>query len=49
MSLPILVVTALLYVWAGYTFIDLNRPWMCAAFVCWGIANVCMGMDSLKA
>lgn len=48
MSLQVLVVTAALYLWAGYTFIPLNRPWMAAAFVCWAIANVCMGLDSLQ-
>jgi hypothetical protein len=49
MSLRLLVITAALYVWAGYTFIDLRRPWMCLAFVCWAVANVAMGMDSLQA
>lgn len=46
MSLQILIVTAILYLWAGYTFIGLDRPWMCGAFVCWGLANVFMGLDS---
>lgn len=48
MSLQILIVTAILYAWAGYSFLDLNRPWMCLAFACWAVANVAMGMDSLR-
>lgn len=49
MSLHVLVVTATLYLWAGYTFIPLHRPWMAVAFVCWAIANVCMGMDAMQS
>lgn len=48
MSLQVLVITAVLYGWAGYTFLP-HRPWMFLAFVCWAIANVAMGMDSLQA
>lgn len=47
MSLPILVITAVLYAGAGYTLLP-DRPWMCLAFVLWGMANVAVGMDSLK-
>jgi hypothetical protein len=48
MSLPILIVTAILYGAAGYTFMP-HRPWMCLAFVCWGVANVAMGMDAIQS
>jgi hypothetical protein len=47
-TLQVLILTAVLYGLAGYTFLP-NRPWMFLAFVCWAIANVAMGLDAMQA
>lgn len=48
MSFTLLLVTALLYGGYGLSLLS-DRPWMCAAFLCWGVANICMGMDAMQA
>ena len=49
MNFSLLAVTALLYAGYGLTLLPTGRPWMCGAFICWGVANICMGMDAMQA
>lgn len=44
MSAKLLLITSVLYFGSAIGMIE-SRPWMAAAILCYGVANICFVMD----